>query len=141
MKNLNNNISNSPTHNVVVGSVVGTVMTQIGSTETATVPNYAPLDYLTFIFDTPLTLNANTTYGFMWGSAAAGFVTVNNLDDSTYGGGTAIGSGDNNVPDLANVIPRNVDRVFHADIDAVPEPSTALLGLGGLALALRRRRS
>lgn len=141
LKNLNNTISNGPTHNVVFGSVAGTVMTQIGSTETAVAPNYAPLDYLTFTFDTPLSLSANTTYGFMWGSAASGFVTVNNLDDSTYGGGTAISSGDNNVPDLANLINRNVDRVFHADITAVPEPSTALLGLAGIAIALRRRRS
>ena len=98
MKNLNNNISNGPTHNVVFGSVTGTTLTQIGSTETAVAPNYAPGDYLTFSFDTPLTLNANTTYGFLYGSAAAGFVTVNNLDGSTYGGGTAISSGDNNVP-------------------------------------------
>ena len=140
MKNLNNTITNGPTHNVVVGSVTGTAMTQIGSTETAVAPNYAPGDYLTFTFDTPLTLSPNTTYGFMWGSAAQGFVSGNNLDDSTYGGGTAISSGDNNIPDLANLINRNVDRVFHADIDAVPEPSTALFGLAGLALALRRRR-
>ena len=140
MKNLNNTITNSPTHNVVVGSISGTTMTQLGSTETAVAPNYAPLDYLTFTFDTPLTLSPNTTYGFMWGSAAQGFVSVNNNDGSTFGGGTGISSGDNNVPDLANLIDRNVDRVFHADITAVPEPSAALLGLAGLALALRRRR-
>ena len=140
LKNLTNTVTNAPTFNVVVGSVTGTTMTQIGSTETAVSPNYAPLDYITFTFDTPLTLNANTTYGFLWGSAGSGFVTVNNLDDSTFGGGTAISSGDNNVPDLSNVIARNVDRVFHADLDAIPEPSTALLGLAGIGLALRRRR-
>jgi MYXO-CTERM domain-containing protein len=140
MKNLNNTISNSPTHNVVVGTVVGTTMTQIGITESAFAPAYFPLDYLTFTFDTPISLAANTTYGFLWGSAGSGFVTVNNLDDSTYGGGTAISSGDDNLPDLNNVISRNVDRVFHADITAVPEPSSALLGLAGLALLLLRRR-
>ena len=140
LKNLNNNISNGPTHNVVIGSVSGTVMTQIGSTETAVAPNYTPGDYLTFTFDTPLTLSANTTYGFLWGTAASGFVTVNNPDGSTYSGGTAISSGDNNVPALGSLIDRNVDRVFHADLTAVPEPSsTALLGLAGFVFSLRRR--
>lgn len=141
LKNLNNTVTQAPTFNVVVGSVSGTTMTQIGSTETAVAPNYAPGDYLTFSFDTPLTLNANTTYGFLWGSTAQGFVTVNNLDGSTFTGGTAISSGDNNVPDLGNLIDRNVDRVFHVDLDAIPEPSTALLGLAGIGLALRRRRA
>ncbi|MFT5105957.1 MAG: energy-converting hydrogenase Eha subunit F [Pseudoalteromonas tetraodonis] len=140
LKNLNNNISNGPTFSVTFGSVTGTVLTQIGSTETAVSGNYVPLDYITYNFDTPLSLDANTTYGFVWDTTAGGFVTVNNLDGSTYGGGTAISSGAGGVPDLNNLVDRGVDRVFHADIDAVPEPSAALLGLVGLALTLRRRR-
>jgi hypothetical protein len=93
LKNRNNTITNGPTFNVVVGSFSGTVLTEIGSTETAVSPNYSPNDYITFAFDTTLTLGANTTYGFLWGSSGSGFVTVNNLDDSTYTGGTAISSG------------------------------------------------
>ena len=143
LKNLNNTIPNGPTFNVVVGTLAGSTLTQIGSTETGVSPNYVPLDYITFTFDTPLNLDANTEYAFLWGSAGAGFVTVNNADDSTFSGGTAISSGDNNVPDLANVLDRVGDRVFHVNLtaNAIPEPSSALLGLAGLALAVRRRRS
>lgn len=140
MKNLNNNVNNSPTFNLLVGTMAGSVFTQIGSTEDGVAPAYTPGDYITFTLDTPLTLNPNTTYAFLWGSNGNGFVTVNNLDDSTYPDGTAISSGDNNTPDLNNVINRDVDRVFHLDMVNVPEPtSLALIGLGGLLVARRRR--
>ena len=119
LKNRNNTVSNGPTFNVVVGSVTGTVMTQVGTAETAASPNYAPNDYLTFTFDTPITLAKDTTYGFLWGSAGSGFVTVNNLDDNTYSDGTAISSGDDNLPDLNNLIERAVDRVFHLDLTPI----------------------
>lgn len=141
LKNLNNTVTQNPTFSVVVGSVAGTVLTQIGSTESGVAPSYAPLDYITFNFDTPLTLNANTTYGFLWGSNSQGFVSVNNLDGSTYAGGTAISSGANSAPDLGNLIDRQMDRVFHADIETIPEASSSLLGLLGLAFAFRRRRA
>ncbi len=140
LQNLSNNVSSNPTFNVLVGSFAGTTLTQIGSTETGAAPNYTPGDYITFTFDTPLTLAANTTYAFIWGSNGEGFVTSNNLDDSTYTGGTALSSGDNNVPVLNNVISRNLDRVFHVDLVAIPEPGTALLGLLGGCILLRRRR-
>lgn len=140
MRNLNNTVTNGPTFNVLVGTLSGTTFTQTGSTETGIAPNYAPNDYITFTFDTPLTLTANTTYAFLWGSNGSGFVTENTLDDSTYTGGTAISSGDNNVPDLNNVISRNVERIFHVDLVAIPEPSAALLGLLGGCFLLRRRR-
>jgi len=146
MKNLNNTVTNAPTFNVVVGSLTTDgspeVLTQIGITETGVSPNYAPSDYITFTFTTPLTLSANTTYGFLWGSNGSGFVTVNNLDDATYADGTALSSGDDNTPDLNNVLLRNVDRVFHVDMVEVPEPATmGLLAFGGLALLRRRRRA
>ncbi|MFT5412861.1 MAG: hypothetical protein ACI9NC_005613, partial [Verrucomicrobiales bacterium] len=131
-KNLNNNISNSPTFNVRVGTLTATgspeVFTQIGTTETAVAPNYAPLDYLTFTFATPLSLDANQLYAVMWGSAASGFVSVNNLNDSIYPRGTAFSSGGNNTPDYNNVILRNVDRVFHLDIETLAPSGVADIG-------------
>jgi len=146
MKNLNNTVTNGPTFNLIVGSLTTTgspeVLTQIGSTETAVSPNYAPLDYITFTFTAPFTLNPNTTYGFLWGSNGSGFVTVNNADDTTYGGGTALSSGAGGVADLNDVLLRDLDRVFHVDMAAIPEPATmGLLAFGGLALLRRRRRA
>ncbi len=129
MKNLNNSISNSPTFNLHVGTLTSTgspeTFAQIGSAETGVAPNYSPLDYITFTFDTPILLNPGTRYAYLWGSAASGFVSVNTLDDSSYSGGTAISSGDNNTPDDNNVILRNVDRVFHLDLEALAPTGVA----------------
>jgi len=148
LKNRNNSVTSDPTFNVVVGTLTTDgspeVLAQIGSTETGVAPDYntTTKSYITFTFDTALTLSANTTYGFLWGSNGQGFVTANNLDDNTYGGGTAISSGDNNVPVLNNVLLRNVDRVFHVDMTAIPEPTTMLLitFAGGLVIHKRNRR-
>ena len=132
LKNLNNRISNSPTFNIRVGTLTATgspeTFTQIGTTETAVAPSYAPLDYLTFTFSTPRSLDPNTLYAIMWGSAGSGFVSVNNFNDSGYLGGTAISSGDNNNPNYNNVILRNVDRVFHLDIETRAPSGVAEIG-------------
>ncbi|MFT5407547.1 MAG: hypothetical protein ACI8XO_003400 [Verrucomicrobiales bacterium] len=76
------------TFSVIVGSVSGIVLTQVGFTEPVVSGNYVPNDYIKFNFDTPLTLSPNSLYTFMWGSTASGFVSVNNLNDSTYARGT-----------------------------------------------------
>ena len=123
LKNLNNTISSAPTFNIRVGTLSADgspeTFTQIGTTETAVSPNYAPLDYITFTLTSPLTLAPNQLHAILWGSGSQGFVTVNNLDDASYDGGTAISSGDNNMPDYENVVLRNVDRVFHLDLETV----------------------
>ena len=84
LKNLNNTIAVSQIFNVIVGFLSGTVLTQIGSTETGVSPSFASLDYITCNFDAPITLAANTQCGFLWGTAGQSFVTVNNPDNSTY---------------------------------------------------------
>lgn len=125
LQNLNNTIAASPVFEVIVGAISGSVLTQIGSTETGVSGNYVPLDYLTFNFATPLSLGANTTYGFLWDTGSQGFVTVNNLDDTSDSGGTALSSGAGNTPDFNNVILRNVDRVFHLDLEALTPTGVA----------------
>jgi len=123
LKNLNNTVSNSPTFNVRIGTLTASgspeTFTPIGSTESGVAPNYAPLNYLTFTLDTPIVLNASTRYAILWGSAGSGFVSVNNLNESSYGGGTAISSGSGNTPNYNNIILRNVDRVFHLDLESI----------------------
>lgn len=140
LKNLSTTRTSNPTFNLLIGSITGTTFTQVGTTETAVAPDFAPGDYITFKLDTPVLLDANTTYGFLWGTGDSGFIPTNNMDDSTFPGGTAISSGDNNSPDLDNLIPRNLDRVFFLDIAEVPEPGTlVLLGLGMFSLMGRGR--
>ena len=133
LQNLNNTIGTAPTFNIQVGTLTDTgspeTFTQVGTTETGVSPNYAPLDYITFTFDSPVQLDPNTRYAFLWGTSSQGFVTVNNLDDNSYADGTALSSGDNNVLDPANVILQNVDRVFHLNLEVVDSFDQDLDGL------------
>ena len=131
MKNRNNTVGSSPVFNIIVGTITANgspeTVTPIGTTETGIAPSYSPGQYLTFIFDTPLILDPTTNYAFLWGSAGQGFVSANNLSDSTYPDGTALSSGDDNMADLSNVILRNVDRVFHLDMEAIVPAGAAVV--------------
>jgi hypothetical protein len=143
LQNLNNTVATSPTFTLRVGSVSGTSFAGIASA-TGVAPAYVPLDFITFNLDAAIPLLANTEYGFDWGSNGSGFVTVNN-EDSNYLGGSAYSSGLDSIGD-ATIIPHSGagagtgDRIFHLDIVAIPEPSSAALCLLGLALLVRRRR-
>ena len=130
-----------------VGTISGTSFTQIG-TDSGSPPAYAPLDFITVTLDTPITLAANTLYGFDFGTNGRGFVTVNNAD-SNYAGGSAYSSGAAGVGDGTVTLhdgpntggnSGDGDRIFHLDITTIPEPSSVLLSFAGVALLLRRRR-
>ena len=144
LQNRNNTINNNvATWTLRVGTVSGNTFSPIATETSNNSISYAPLDYLTFTFASPVALSANTVYGFDWTTTGSGFVTENNVD-SNYAGGTNFRSGGNHIPDDANLLFPGDDRVFHLDMTSeVPEPSTlvlAVMGLIGLAGLRRRRR-
>lgn len=97
--------------------------------------------WLDFTLATPITLAANTAYGFdLTGSAnnSVFFEWLGTSSDVLNGGsayrGSTVATPDNTLNALAG------DRVFLVGLTPVPEPSIfALIGLGGLASLLRRR--
>jgi hypothetical protein len=131
---------------VQVGTVSGSVLTPILTTTTSNGLPDAVLahQYLTVRFDSPVHLGPNTTYGFDWGSSLGGFLIASNTANS-YTRGDAYQSGANSIPDNGSLsFYGGVDRVFHLDMTAVPEPSTCVLGGIGLislmAYAWRKRK-
>ena len=100
------------------------------------------LDYVTYTINAPQTLAAGVEYGIILDNIQAGNwngpgIPYTEKTSNVYAGGVAIYGGSYAAPGEQ----ANSDLVFHANIDAVPEPATtALLGLGGLALILRRRK-
>ena len=114
--------------------------------------------WVTVTFGAPISLQANTQYGFDLQTDGTGgngdfFMEWNGTSTAGYGGGEAFVDGANgNSPD-ANIttdqgaflgysgsISGGGSHTFVAAMQAVPEPSAlALMGLGGLAVLLRRR--
>ena len=97
--------------------------------------------FLTFTLATPLILSPNTVYGFDVGSNGSFFET-NGINSNPFAGGFAYSSGPNTgVGNSVATERTGGDRVFHADLAAVPEPSSTLLfGASGMLALLRRRR-
>ena len=137
----------SPQWDIRVGTIPGNNFTPLG-TETAVgvaIPNTSGTtnpQWVTWTFDNPIMLNANTVYAFDVDSSGSGFISLNN-PGNVFLGGAAFSSGGGGVP--SNPIPQhNFDRVFHLDIQAksvVPEPATFGLALIGGAALLRGRRT
>lgn len=102
--------------------------------QTETLPNIAPGDYLTITLDTPLDLNAGN-YAF----ALTGIDIDLHLDINNELGNTTFSPGDlvRFRPDQQVWQDRNFDVVFA--IGAIPEPATSLLAGIALLGALRRR--
>lgn len=96
-------------------------------------------NWLYMALDTPLTLAGNTQYGFDLSSYNPYFELAG-LDANQYDGGSAYTTAAKE--DLNTGTVYAGDRTFVANLTPVPEPtSLALLGLGGAALVLRRRRA
>lgn len=100
------------------------------ASESFTVPSGGSTnDWVTMTFATPIALAASTQYGVIL--TGGGFALKwQNMDESAVAGGWY----------KSTFNGENKDRLFVANLTAVPEPSSALLlGLGGLLLARRRR--
>lgn len=105
--------------------------------------------WLTFSFDSPIALDANKLYAFVFSSDGTNgndgfFMNLDGVNSDSYAGGSSI-TEDN----TANLWSGGVDdgagggpseRTFVASMSFVPEPSSALLGGLGLLGLLRRRR-
>lgn len=94
--------------------------------------------WMYFTFGSPITLSANTSYGLDVQAAASPNFYFETAGDNTdvYAGGSAYTTTRTGSTPTINT----GDHVFDVSLTPVPEPSTlALIGLGGLAVLLRRR--
>lgn len=121
-----------------VGEISGTSFTELRTeTGTNTMPS-SDQDYVTFTLDAFVHLAANTTYGFDWGVNSPDGFTPYYYETDVFSDGVAYISGDDGTGNSSvTLTPSNsfgapLDRAFHLDMIAVPEPST--LSLAGAAI-------
>ncbi|MCG8584839.1 MAG: hypothetical protein MI757_09030 [Pirellulales bacterium] len=143
------NSAGSANWNVRVGSIDGSDIPTWSIADViidGTGVNMTSNTYVTWTFDSPLTLLPNTLYGFDVFPDNQGFISDNAADDTAYAGGSALSSGDNLPAAPPNALTvNNFDRVFHVDLAevVVPEPSAfalAALSITGLCTTRRRLR-
>jgi len=122
-----------------LGVFTFTEMVSEDATQTA---DWTGGDYVTWTLDTPMALTGGVEYGVVIQAVSNGAwqdgIPYTHHGGTGYAGGNGIYGGA-----IGSPTAQSRDLVFHANLvaGAVPEPSTtALLGLGGLALILRRRK-
>jgi hypothetical protein len=145
------NVQNNDTFDFRFGTISGTSLSSLYS-GTATYNGAAMVQngtrgtglYFTFSLagEGIATLAANTTYFFEVASGTGDpFFELNNTAANGYVGGQAFAGNNNSVLDTDSTISlSNGDFAFHADLAAVPEPASMLLGAVGMISLLRRRR-
>ena len=140
----------APMWEIRVGSVDGSDNFTAVRTETAT-GVFLPLsnggnnfpNWVTWTLDTPLVLNPSTLYGFDVYPNGGGYISLNSNADP-YNGGTAFSSGSPGsatYPVNPLTLHAGADRVFHLNLQAIPEPGTgSFLLVGAVALCAWRKR-
>ena len=141
-------------YTITIGEVSGTNFTTIASETSTQSVAVAVDDYITFILDTPITLSADTDYGFdlAMNSSTAGWQSGIPYLSSTANGVFADGQAYRSTVNALSTDPFsfiNADKVFHLNLAAatiVPEPaSIPLWTIAGLCLAgfarYRRQRN
>jgi hypothetical protein len=133
------------TLSIQFGTLTGNTLTPVATVTSSNLTSFNRNDYITVTFAAPITLAANTTYGFDWDSSAPGFNTANTMANE-FAGGQAYRSGSGGDGPVNNdlVFLGNQDRIFHLDMTPVPEPGTVTLlvaaAVGLLAYAWRTRK-
>ena len=123
-----NNAMPTKTYAVRVGTVSDTTFTEIYS-ETATQDfEWNGGEFMTWSFDTPVALDANTTYAIDVGmisstSSWQSGIPYINMTGNDYSDGRRYTSGQNGVGDTEMHVDNNRDRVFHIDLEHPLSPS------------------
>lgn len=126
------------TYTVRVGSVSGSTFTEIHSESFTQGSTWNAAEFMTWTFDSPVPLSANTTYAVDVGltNSTSGWTTgipYINTTAEEYPGGQRYNSGSNGVGDTAMNIGAGTDRIFHLDLvpPLLPVPEVGATIPGG----------